>query len=100
MKLLKTKKKVSEDILQQSKKVVKEKKESEKEYKEQIGRPRREVLLKIEKILCRNRIIEKPYYHGGLYNGKAMNKLMTSSQNIMEEIKAMLMEIPMVDRCP
>jgi hypothetical protein len=89
---------VSEKNMQQSKKVIKEKKDSKKEYKAQIGRPRRDVLLKVEKILRQNRI-EKPYYHGGLYNRKAMNKLMTNSQKIMEEINVMLMEIPTEDRC-
>jgi hypothetical protein len=34
-----------------------------------------------------------------LYNGKAMNKLMTDSQKTREESKVMLMEIPTEDRC-
>jgi hypothetical protein len=55
-------------------------------------------LPKIEKILRRYHI-EKPYYHGELYNGKAMNKLMTSSQKIMEDVKEMLMEVSKEVRC-
>jgi hypothetical protein len=98
IKHLKTQQKWSEKNVQQSKKVIKEKKDSKKEFKAQIGRKRRDVLLKVEKILRRNRI-ENPNYHSGLYNGKAMNKLMTNSQKIMEEFKVMLIEIPTEDRC-
>jgi len=87
-----------EEIVQDSKRVLSAKKESEKKYKQEIGRPNRDVLPKIEKILQRHRI-EKPYYHGGLYNGKAMNKLMTSSRKIMEDIRGMLMEIASEARC-
>jgi hypothetical protein len=98
MRLLKEKKKRMEEIVQDSKRVLSAKKESEKKYKQEIGRPNRDVLPKIEKILQRHRI-EKPYYHGGLYNGKAMNKLMTSSRKIMEDIRGMLMEIASEARC-
>lgn len=98
IKVLKANKKRIEDILNESKKSVKEKKDREKNYKQEIGRPVRDVLPKIEKILQRHRI-EKPYYHGGLYNGKAMNKLMTSSRIIMEDVKAMIMELSREERC-
>ncbi len=54
IKHLKTQQKWSEKNVQQSKKVIKEKKDSKKEYKAQIGRPRREDLLKVEKILRQN----------------------------------------------
>jgi hypothetical protein len=65
MRLLEVKKKAMEEIVQDSKRVLSAKKESEKKYKQEIGRPIRDVLPKIEKILQKHRI-EKPYYHGGL----------------------------------
>jgi hypothetical protein len=98
MRLLEVKKKAMEEIVQDSKRVLSAKKESEKKYKQEIGRPIRDVLPKIEKILQKHRI-EKLYYHGGLYNGKAMNKLMTSCQKFMEDIRGMLMELASEERC-
>ncbi len=48
--------------------------------------------------LQKNRI-EEPYYHGGLYNGKAMNKLMMNSQAIMEDTEKVILEISREERC-
>lgn len=74
-------------------------KKTEKELKETLGkRSGREVLRQVEKVFT-SHCIEKPYYHGGKYNGKAMNKFMTASQDIMDDISAMLLELPLENRC-
>jgi hypothetical protein len=59
------------------------------------------VVAKIESILAKNHI-EKPYYHRGKYNGKAMVRLMDykHSSNVMDEIASFILSIPLVDRCP
>jgi hypothetical protein len=43
--------------------------------------------------------ISKPYYHGGKYNGKAMNVLMTSCERIMDDVVRALLLIPEETRC-
>jgi hypothetical protein len=48
-------------------------------------------------LVARN--IAKPYYHWGLYNGKAMNQLMTCSSILMEDIQKMLLNTPCNGRC-
>ena len=55
---------------------------------------------KIESILLKYHI-EKPYYHGGKYNGKAMVHLMDykHSSKVMDEPRAFILAIPQVDRC-
>jgi hypothetical protein len=59
------------------------------------------VVSKIESILSNNHI-EKPYLHGGKYNGKAMVCLMDykHSSKVMDEISIYLLSIPQVDSCP
>jgi hypothetical protein len=52
----------------------------------------------VEKVFA-SHCIEKPSYHGSKYNGKAMNKCMTSSQEIVDDILVMLLEIPVESRC-
>jgi hypothetical protein len=56
---------------------------------------------KVESILSKNHI-EKPYYHGGKYNGKAMVHMMDykHSSKVMDEIAAFILSIPQVDKCP
>ncbi len=54
-------------------------KKKENEVKEKVGKQSgREVLCLVERVFARH-CISKPYYHGGKYSGKAMNKFMTSS---------------------
>lgn len=78
--------------------ILKEAKEREAELKKQMGKPLREVTRKIEQVLKSNRI-DKPYYHGGKYNGKAMNRFMTQSSNIMSSISDVIIDVPEADRC-
>jgi hypothetical protein len=66
--------------------------------KKASGNPDREVIKKVEDIFLKY-YITKPYYHGGKYNGKAMCTFMTSSQEIMADIQAMIQEIPQEQRC-
>jgi hypothetical protein len=59
------------------------------------------VVHKVESFLSKHHI-EKPYYRGGKYNGKAMVHLMDykDSSNVLDEIRAFILSIPQVDRCP
>jgi len=54
---------------------MKKAKDEEEKYKKNLGKVQHAVVSKVESILSRNHI-EKPYYHGGKYNGKAMVRLM------------------------
>jgi len=56
------------------------------------------VLHLVERVFTRH-CISKPYYHGGKYNGKAMNKFMTASQKIMDDMSTMLLQLPAENRC-
>jgi hypothetical protein len=65
-------------------------KKNESAVKEKFGKQGgREVLRLVERVLT-NHCISKPYYHGGKYNGKAMDKFMTNSQEIMDDLSTML----------
>jgi len=67
--------------------------------KEKFGKQSgREVLCLVERVLT-NHCISKPYYHGGKYNEKAINKFMTSSQEIMDDLPKMLQQLPPENRC-
>jgi hypothetical protein len=83
-------KKTALDVAEKNESTVKEK------FGKQSGR---EVLRLVERVLT-NHCISKPYYHGGKYNGKAMNKFMTSSQEIMDDLSTMLQQLPPENRCP
>jgi hypothetical protein len=75
------------------------KKNIERKQKQELGKNDRAVLQSEERVL-RAHSIEKPYYHGGLYNGKAMNQLMTCSQTLMHDIQNVLLDAPVHDtRC-
>ena len=80
---------------------MKKAKDEEEKYKKNLGKVQHAVVSKVESILSRNHI-EKPYYHGGKYNGKAMVRLMDykHSSRVMDEIAAFILSIPQVDRCP
>lgn len=74
-------------------------KKKENEAKEKNGKnTQREVLHLVERVFTRH-CISKPYYHGGKYNGKAMNKFMTASQKIMDDMSTMLLQLPAENRC-
>ena len=98
MKELRTAKNRMADMLENSKKLMKEKKNQERKLKQELGKTQRQVLHEVEKIFVKHNIA-KPYYHGGAYNGKAMNQLMTNSSKIMEEVREMLLDIPNNTRC-
>jgi len=99
MKQLKEAKKVKHDMVENSKKYLQDKKNIERKQKQELGKNDRAVLQSVERVL-RAHSIEKPYYHGGLYNGKAMNRLMTCSQTLMHDIQNVLLDAPVHDtRC-
>ncbi len=75
------------------------KKNIERKQKQELGKNDRAVLQSVERVL-RAHSIEKPYCHGGLYNGKAMNRLMTCSQTLMHDIQNVLLDAPVhATRC-
>ena len=78
--------------------MLKQDKAAEAELRERLGRQFRPVIHSIEQVLKANRI-EKPYYHGGKYNGETINCLMTNSDKIMEEIAQVVLELPENGRC-
>jgi hypothetical protein len=43
--------------------------------------------------------ITKPYYHGGKYNGKAMNVFMSKPEGIMNDVMEAILTIPEEARC-
>ena len=99
MKQLKEAKKVKHDMVENSKKYLRHKKNIERKQKQELGKNDRAVLQSVERVL-RAHSIEKPYYHGGLYNGKAMNRLMTCSQTLMHDIQNVLLDAPVhATRC-
>ena len=81
------------------KKDFKEAKDEEEKFKRELGKTTRQVTSQIESILSKN-YIERPYYHGGKYNGKAMVRFMdySRSSKIMDEISTYLLSIPELDR--
>ena len=98
IKALRVTKKVFQDAKDASKSLLNEAKKNEVEIKKNSEKPEREVVHRVERVLKKHRI-DKPYYHGGEYNGKAMNRLMTDSASIMRDLKEMLLEIPEEERC-
>jgi hypothetical protein len=98
---LQEEKQLKKNAYDDAKKQVKAAKDEEENYKKRLGKAQQNVVAKIESILAKNHI-EKPYYHGGKYNGKAMVRLMDykHSSNVMDEIAAFILSIPLVDRCP
>jgi hypothetical protein len=67
--------------------------------KKSLGKTTRQITNEIESILSKN-YIERPYYHGGKYNGKAMVRLMDYSHSckIMDQIlEHLLTSIPDLD---
>jgi hypothetical protein len=82
-------------------KALKEANDDEENYKKQLGKVQQNVVSEIESILSKNHI-EKPYYHGGKYNGKAMVRLMDykHASKVLDNICSYLLSIPQVDRCP
>jgi hypothetical protein len=80
------------------KKDLKEASDEADRLKKTLGKNTRQVTNEIESILSKN-YIERPYYHGGKYNGKSMVCLMdySHSSNIMEQIAAHLLSIPYLD---
>ncbi len=62
------------------------------------GGNQRVVLHLVENVFVRHSI-SKPYYHGGKYNGKPMNRFMTCLQEIMDDLATMLQQLPAEKRC-
>jgi hypothetical protein len=85
MKDLKFEKKRLQDQCNNIHTLLKQARVAEAELRERLGGQFRPVIHSIEQVLKAKRI-EKPYYHGGKYNGKAMNHLTTNSDKFMEEI--------------
>jgi chaperonin cofactor prefoldin len=98
MKDLKLEKKNLQDQANNVRIILKQAKAAESELRERIGKPFRPVIHSIERVLKKHKI-EKPYYHGGKYNGKAMNRLMTNSDEIMEDIARVILELLENGRC-
>jgi len=98
MKQLKDTKKRKCDMVENSKKFLKDKKNQERKLQQQVRKSERHVLKAVERILVKHNI-SKPYYHGGAYNGKAINQIMTESSKIMEQVQEMLLAIPISTRC-
>ena len=84
---LQEEKQLKKNAYDDAKKQVKAAKDEEENYKKRLGKAQQNVVAKIESILAKNHI-EKPYYHGG------------NSSNVMDEIAAFILSIPLVDRCP
>lgn len=81
------------------KRILEAAKKQENEVKEKYGkRSQRAVLHLVENVFVRH-CISKPYYHGGKYNGKSMNRFMTCSQEIMDDLATMLQQLPAGNRC-
>ncbi len=91
-------KKRKSELVNEAGNFVKELKQIEVAAKQNSGRTFREVIGKVEDIF-KKYYITKPYYHGGKYNGKAMCTFMTSSQEIMADIQAMILSTPEELRC-
>jgi len=91
-------KKRKSELVNEARHSVKELKQIEVAAKQNSGRTFREVIGKVEDIF-KKYYITKPYYHGGKYNGKAMCTFMTSSQEIMADIQAMILSTPKELRC-
>jgi len=83
-----------------AKQALKAAKDEEEKYKKTLGKVQLNVVPKIESILSKYHI-EKTYYHGGKYNGKAMVHLMEykHTSKVMDELRAFILAIPQVDRC-
>jgi hypothetical protein len=79
-------------MLKIEKKVLEAARKKEAEIKNKNGKRIHEAVLLVENVL-RKHSISKPYYHGGKYNGKAMNALMTNSQLIMDDVMQALLGI-------
>ena len=79
------------------KKVLKEATDEEQNLIKTLGK-NRAVMRDVESILSKNHI-ERPYYHGGKYNGKAMVRFMDYSHSsaIMDGIARHLLALPDLD---
>lgn len=77
------------------KKEFKEWKDEEEKFKRQLQKNTGQVMNEVESILSKN-YIERPYYHSGKHNGKAMVCLMdySHSSKITDEISMYLLSIP------
>jgi hypothetical protein len=99
IKTLTAKRKEIQVLLSDKKTCLESAKKAENAVKEQRGKQSpREVLHLVERVFARH-CISKPFYHGGKYNGKAMNKFMTNSQKIMNDLSSSLLLLPAANRC-
>ena len=99
IKTLTAKRKEIQVLLSDKKTCLESAKKAENAVKEQRGKQSpREVLHLVERVFARH-CISKPFYHEGKYNGKAMNKFMTNSQKIMNDLSSSLLLLPAANRC-
>jgi hypothetical protein len=99
MKGLKATKKQLKDLVDEARFSVKKAKEDEAAFRDVNGKHKNEVVPKVERVF-KSYHIDKPYYHGGKYIGKAMNCFMTHSVKIITAVSRLILEIPAADRCP
>jgi len=98
IKALQEEQKLMKELVGNLKKALKTATDEEEKLLKTLGKKSNEVMRSIESILSKNHI-ERPYYHGGKYNGKAMVRLMDYSQSskIMDEIATYLLSVPNLD---
>jgi len=92
--ILQETKKALQDAKDERKEVLQEAKIEEAALKKNLGRRQNSVVAMVEKVFVAHSIA-KPYYHGGKYNGKAMNTFMTKSENVMESLNKCCFKSPM-----
>jgi hypothetical protein len=99
MKRLTAEKKRLSEVAEDAKKNYNAAMKQEIKIKAEKGKKNHEVYQLMQTILKRHHI-DKPYYHGGKYNGKAMTNFMTNSQKIMADVQQAILNIPQDGRCP
>ncbi len=76
-------------------------KEVHREVEKNLGKLDRPIWEKIEEECFTKQGIERPYYHGGKYNGKASITLLTYAQKVLDDVKNFILtKVPEATRCP
>jgi hypothetical protein len=74
--------------------------DARREVEKNLGKVNRPVWEQIEEECFVKLGIERPYYHGGKYNGKASIKLLSDAQNVLGAVKHFLLtKVPEATRC-
>jgi hypothetical protein len=82
------------------KKILRTMSNARREVEKRLGKVSRPIWEQIEETCFVNLGIERPYYHGGKYNGKATLKLLNDAQTVLGAVKEFLLtKVPEETQC-